>query len=68
MSEREYAVRVIDSAPGHHERIEPAGNRTQAEARAAYWRAIGATRGTYGIAAKVVFRYSFMPNMPWEDA
>ena len=68
MSEREYAAWVFDSAPGQGLNITPVGNRQQAEKRVAYHRAINATRGTYGISAKVVYRYSFMPDMPWEDA
>ena len=56
MSEREYAAWVFDSAPGQGLTITPVGNRQQAEKRVAY-----------GISAKVVYRHSFMPDMPWEE-
>ena len=68
MGDREFAVWVFDSAPGNEPRIEPAGDRRQAEKRVGYYRALNETRSTYGIGAKVVFRYSFMLDMPWEDA
>jgi hypothetical protein len=68
VSEREYAVRVFDSWPGQGLQYIPVGNRQQAERRVEYYRAINATRRTYGISAQVVFRYRFMPGMPWEDA
>lgn len=68
MSDREYAAWVFDTAPGQGMKIEPAGDRRHAERLVAYYRLIDQTRGTYGIRAKVVFRYSFDPDMPWEDA
>ncbi|GAA0494954.1 hypothetical protein Ade02nite_19440 [Paractinoplanes deccanensis] len=68
MSDRDYAVWVLDSAPGHGLKITPCANRQQAEHQVDYYERLNATRGTYGIAAKVVFKYSFMPEMPWEDA
>lgn len=68
MSEREYAVWVFDSAPGAGERIVPVGNRRRGEAMVEHYRQIHTTRDLYGVAAKVVFRYRFMPDMPWWDA
>lgn len=68
MSDREYAVRVFDSAPGAGETIRPTTNRQEAEAQVRHYAQLNATRGTYGIAASVVYRYRFMPDMPWEDA
>lgn len=68
MSEREYAVKVFDAAPGQGETVTPTGDQFQAQRRVRYYRALNATRRTYGITAKVVFRYTFMPDMPWEDA
>lgn len=58
MSEREWAVFVIDPAPGAKLRIEPAGNRQRAEARVEHYRRTAAT-------GQVVWRYTFMPEMPW---
>jgi hypothetical protein len=66
VSETEWAVQVNDSAPGQGEAIEPMGDRQRAEARVAYYRRLNSTRGTYGIGAWVVWRYTFMPDMPWE--
>ena len=66
--DREYAVRVIDTAPGVKERIIPVGNRHQADRRVEHYERINSTRGTYPVEATVVFRYSFMPDMPWEEA
>lgn len=68
MREREYAVRVIDSAPGQVERIIPVAYRRRGDELVEHYEALDATRSTYGIRAKVVFKYSFMPEMPWEDA
>lgn len=67
MTEREYAVEVFDSAPGAGLNIVPVGNRYQAFKRLEYYQKLNATRGTYGITAKVVYRYTFMPDMPWTE-
>jgi D-mannonate dehydratase len=67
VAEREYAVRVFDSAPGQGLTIEPVGNLQRAQRRIAYYQAINETRGTYGISAKAVYRYTFMPGMDWEE-
>ncbi|MFL6113658.1 MAG: hypothetical protein ACJ786_20205 [Catenulispora sp.] len=62
MSERVYAVWVVAPHLGSQPRIIPAASsRYWAERVAERHRAAGAT-------AKVVYRYSFMPDMPWEDA
>lgn len=67
-SEREYAIEVFDSAPGAGLSIIPVGNQHWAYKKLAHYQQLNATRGTYGVSAKVVYRYTFMPNMPWTDA
>lgn len=66
MSEREWAVRVFDSAPDAGWSIEPMGDQRRAEARVKHWEQVNADRPLYGVKAEVVYRYTFMPEMPWE--
>jgi hypothetical protein len=68
VNDREYAVRVCDTASGAGERIVPVGSQYWADKRVRHYEQLNATRGTYPVVATVVFRYRFMPDMPWEDA
>ena len=66
--DREWAVRVLDSAPSAVPvRIVPVGSRHWANVHVDRWAQINAVRGTYQIVAQVVWRYAFMPDMPWES-
>jgi hypothetical protein len=62
VSDREYAVwtwaPLADPAPT----VTPAGNRYWAERRVMSYSDVP------GVVAKVVYRYTFMPGMPWEEA
>jgi hypothetical protein len=66
--DREWAVRIVDTAPGMPERIVPTGSRHWANVKADRVQQLNATLGTYLIVAQVVWRYRFMPDMPWEVA
>jgi hypothetical protein len=68
VTDRVYAVRVVDTAPGAGERIVPVGSRYWAEKRIEQVELINAARRTYPVSATVVFRYRFMPDMPWQEA
>lgn len=68
MNEREYAAWVFDSALPDQPQIIGAGDLRGAQRTVEHYRRIDKTRGAAGVAAKVVFRYRFMPDMPWEDA
>lgn len=61
MSEREYGVWVFNPYIDARPTVTPAGNRHWAERRTA-------AQNDGRTIAKVVYRYSFMPDMPWEDA
>ena len=62
MSEREYAVCLSPVHGWAGPRIYPAGNEYQARRQAASY------AGDGSVEARVVWRYRFIPDMPWEDA
>lgn len=65
--DREWAVRVVDTAPGMEERVVPVGDRHWGNVRVARIEQQNAVRSSpWPIAAEVVWRYRFMPDMPWE--
>lgn len=61
MSDREYAVWTLAPLVDREPTITPAGNK--------YWalRRTASYGGMSHMVAKVVWRYTFMPDMPWED-
>lgn len=60
--DREYGIWVFNPTTGIEPRVIPAASsRYWAERRSARYR-------QDGVIVKVVYRYAFMPDMPWEDA
>ncbi len=62
MSDREYGVWVHAPHLDPEPQVYPAGNEHWARRRAARY------DGDRNVMAQVVWRYRFMPDMPWEVA
>jgi hypothetical protein len=66
MTEIEFGVHVVDTAPGSVAKVENAGSLARAKHRLAYYRNIDKTRRTYGVSAQIMQRTDGSEWTPWE--